>query len=598
MNSSKTLLKQAEEQLGKLKTAEFKLFQSITKGKPIAYPKNDSNSGDEGVVRGEVIRWLCLEPEVWKLCLPTGIDVTGARIIGSLDLSYTDIGIPLRFCACYFEEPLHLKQAKLKSLDLSGTHIEAKDIIVSSERDASPTSIYAEKLSVTGSVCLSDGFHANGCISLVGASIDGDLECSRESKIINEVKSENQNEDALFAQNLNVKGNIFLSNGLQITGEVNLAYAVIGGALVCREGRFTHKNNKKQFALFAKSINVTGSVYLDKDLDKKEINPQKSFESEGGVNFNNATIGGDLKCCGGRFVSNDDDDAFLAEGINVAGSVCLNAGFHAHGKVSFINAKIGRSFEIAGINQPKDMTLDLQFAKVQTLDHHQDSLPGKLLLNGLEYEALGAKFLKNPTQGLEWLRRQSSETGENFPTQPYKQLAKVLQASGEGDEAIEVMVAKEQDEIQYGKLGDFEKSWRKLLGIIDYGYRPQKALYGALLIVLLGAILFCGGYNEKVLVETGQSCRRGNVSTSPTPTVTPLTLTTTTSSQRFNAFFYSLDLFLPIIDLGLEKSWQPDTNCDGGIALRYYYWFHIIMGWALTTLAVAGYSGLVRKAND
>ena len=33
----------------------------------------------------------------------------------------------------------------------------------------------------------------------------------------------------------------------------------------------------------------------------------------------------------------------------------------------------------------------------------------------------------------------------------------------------------------------------------------------------------------------------------------------------------------------------------GSAYLRAYLWAHIIIGWALTTLAVAGFSGIVRK---
>ena len=66
--------------------------------------------------------------------------------------------------------------------------------------------------------------------------------------------------------------------------------------------------------------------------------------------------------------------------------------------------------------------------------------------------------------------------------------------------------------------------------------------------------------------------------------------------QTFDAFVYSLDTFLPIVNLHQEEHWLPDATSSWGKALRAYLWFHILMGWALTTLGIAGAtSRLVRR---
>lgn len=77
---------------------------------------------------------------------------------------------------------------------------------------------------------------------------------------------------------------------------------------------------------------------------------------------------------------------------------------------------------------------------------------------------------------------------------------------------------------------------------------------------------------------------------------------------RFNAPVYSLDTFVPLVDLRHAKHFLPSANrhakwerwpgCLNGISgrpLRVYMWVHIAAGWTLTTLLVVGLTGLVRK---
>ena len=85
---------------------------------------------------------------------------------------------------------------------------------------------------------------------------------------------------------------------------------------------------------------------------------------------------------------------------------------------------------------------------------------------------------------------------------------------------------------------------------------------------------------------------------------------------------YSVDTFVPIINFHQQTYWLPNGNKGGnttlpivsldfqtgnplpefnisqaktGSLLRWYLWFHIVSGWFLTSLWVAGFTGLVRR---
>ena len=47
----------------------------------------------------------------------------------------------------------------------------------------------------------------------------------------------------------------------------------------------------------------------------------------------------------------------------------------------------------------------------------------------------------------------------------------------------------------------------------------------------------------------------------------------------------------------MQNYWIPDDSSNRGMLARGYLWFHIAMGWALTLLAVAGFSGLIKTDN-
>lgn len=75
-----------------------------------------------------------------------------------------------------------------------------------------------------------------------------------------------------------------------------------------------------------------------------------------------------------------------------------------------------------------------------------------------------------------------------------------------------------------------------------------------------------------------------------------------------SAVRYSLDVFLPFVDLHQEHYWWPASEVSGrcavlglplqinGALVLYYLWVQIIAGWILGAIFVAGVTGQI--AND
>jgi hypothetical protein len=186
-----------------------------------------------------------------------------------------------------------------------------------------------------------------------------------------------------------------------------------------------------------------------------------------------------------------------------------------------------------------------------------------------------------------------------FSSQPYIQLAGLLKSTGHEAEAIHILIEKERDNRKYGSLGLFSRCINYFLEFsIGYGYRSHRSLIISVIIILFGGYIFGEGFQQNLISSTDQGGNKRNPQHQNT-------------SATFNPWGYSLDVFLPVIDLQESRQWSPKTTPGQKIALcifktsfclkgdgellRYYFWSHIILGWLFTSLWVAGFTGLIRR---
>lgn len=214
MGAESELLELAEVRFGKTKV-DKKLFAATAKGEIAGYSsekvdENDPANADKWtakrVIKAEQIQWLCTDRKAKKLVTHKGIEIQGARIEGELDLQFAEMSFPLTFRKCAFNKTINLQNAQIRALYLIGTHTGP---------------IAADSLDVKGSVYLRAGFKAKGGVQLMGATIGGDLNCGgNPDKETKGGEFINPGKDALSAEGLNVKGNVFLNDGFKAEGEV------------------------------------------------------------------------------------------------------------------------------------------------------------------------------------------------------------------------------------------------------------------------------------------------------------------------------------------------------------------------------------------
>jgi hypothetical protein len=386
----------------------------------------------------------------------------------------------------------------------------------------------------------------------------------------------------ISADGMRVEAGVFMRNGFKAAGRVRLIGAQIGGNLDCDGGLFSGTDGE---ALLCDSVKVAGSVLFN-----------QQFRAEGEVRLLGAEIGGNLSCDAGQFI-HPGNDALIADRIHVEGNVFLSDGFHADGRVAFPTARVDGFFLWHRVAQPQDSILDLRSAKIGTLWFGKESwlTPGKLHLHGLTYETFDDRSALDAANWIEWLRLQPSRP---FRPQPYEQLAAVLKHNGQDADAKDVLYAKEYDRAHRTQLSWSQVPWYRIFGpLIGYGYKPWRAFWMSVAVVIFGSMLFAVGRANDLMLPSKAEAFVGP----------PEDQIVSPNYPVLNVFMYSVDAFTPLISLDQADYWTPSANrghefslgpmhfTTGGL-LRAYMWLHIISGWILSTLLFVGLTGSIPGA--
>jgi hypothetical protein len=519
----------------------------------------------ERTLRAELLRFLILGNNNYH-SHEKGVRVSGAWVTGILDLEGCRIPRDIGLKDCRFEASPILRSAIIDNLFLDGSVLPG---------------LQADRL------------EARGCISIRGATVSGEMKFSGArigaSFEADGVSITTPGTIALDAGSLEVRGGILL-RGANVQGGVNLSAVRLGGDVNAVGGR----------------IERPGEVALNGD----------AIVAGGDLVLRGATIVGESRLLGARF--RGDIDCSSAS-LSQPGGYALRLNHAAIDGAFFLRQ--GASIE--GM-------LDLTATTIGAIDDDQESWPqtGDLLLNRCQYGAIIGGPVDAASR-LDWLSRQTPERWKaDFWPQPYEQLSTVLGEMGHEEDARAVLIAKERLQRRARRARSRNPALRTGLAIRDgilaitvrYGRQPLLALLWLILFWAMGTGVFAFAQrngaikpNSPVILRSlewtmcalEQTESRYMPSSSQTFPGRALTGQNQLSCFRdqpeassypeFNSVMYSLDVLLPVLSIGQKEYWRPDPTKPYGPMTLNYYFFQSVVGWALSLLAVAGFSGLVRS---
>lgn len=582
----------------------------------------------EDQVRGEFVRELLLGRH--GELDPRGVRLRGARITGEFDLSHIHATVGLVLVRCYVDHEVQLRDTHLPMLALRWTTI--------------PT-LFGDGLHVEGSVHLDHGFAASAsgtddAVALNGAHIGGSL-------ALGGARLTSHSGAALAASGIRVGGDVVLDQGFTARsasrdGTVHVAYGQLGGQFLASGARLTNSSGP---ALHADGLQVATSMFLDNGFtaegsgdrgtvrllgahirgalyfDDAHVNNPAGpavgadrLRVEDNLTFNegftattdgvsaairlfNARIGGQFTALGAS-ITNTAGPALDAQGMQLEGGLLLQDGFTATGggdnaTLRLSGARITGQLGLldAGLINSSGPVLDLSDTQATTVwlsdtlcPHQQTSTKScengqrTVRLDGFTYVAL------RTIDWRQWLHIiQCHTTG--YGPQPYQHLAALQKAAGHDGDARRVLIAQQEDLQQRGQPGGpitalIHTSWGWLAG---YGYRPLRLGLALLVVMALAGVL---------------SWTAGHITTTPGHHAAEHTRTSArpgTPCSTVELVGLGIDRGLPLGSTGIRDRCDLVTDTVAGQWFTVSIWVLQGVLWALVTLAVAGYTSLIRK---
>jgi hypothetical protein len=193
-------------------------------------------------------------------------------------------------------------------------------------------------------------------------------------------------------------------------------------------------------------------------------------------------------------------------------------------------------------------------------DCTDDSWPDQIKLTGFTFQELESfdaereiDMATRPAQWWEkWLRKQ-----EGYSPQSYENLAATLSKLGHLATAKTILYAGREREREIAPFPESIELWLER-AFIGYGYRIYYSLFWATGFILLGSVILR-------LSHQGPN------------------------NKMPYGIAFSFDMLLPIVKL---RKYHYEIDLKGWV--RYYFYFHKLMGYLLASFLIAGLSGLTK----
>lgn len=522
--------------------------------------------GDEAQVRATLLRLLILGGPGAPPVHEKGVRLSGARIVGTLDLEGCRIPRDIGLVDCRFDGPLVLRSAILDTVFLDGSTLPG---------------VLAERLEMRGDLFLR-GARVDGPLSLPGARIGGAL-------VADGATLDRPQDVALDAGGLDVRGGVLL-RGAAVRGRLLLPGARLSGDFDLSGARI---EADAMSAIEAGGTSVSGDVLL------------RHTEVAGEIRLDGLQVRGDVDLTAAQ-LSASEGEACRLFGASVTGAFILRQGARIDGLLNLNGASLG-------------LVVD---------DPACWPAAGRLALNRCTYGGFLASPVDARTR-LDWLARQApGRWDDDFWPQPFEQLAAVLGAMGHNEDAGLVLFAKER--LQRRARRRRAKSWalRTMLWLRDgmlritvgYGRRSLMVLLWLIGLWLAGTGVLAFAWAEHAIrpsppvvlrspewllcgVPQGETLsspslpgpRAGLAGPGQPQLACYLAQPEAESYPAFNPWMLALDSLVPAVDTGQPDYWSADTRFAAGVVAKAVTYVLTVAGWALGLLAVAGFTGLVRS---
>ncbi|MFF4450354.1 oxidoreductase [Streptomyces sp. NPDC001502] len=482
--------------------------------------------GPERSVRARVVARLLLHGPPPVPGRVASLKLRGVRISGRLELSGGAVAPYVELQSCRFDSEIQLSEARFGTLRLINCAIPRLE---------------AARLHTEGDLHLPRCRVARG-IRLTDAQIGTDLLVSQAV-----VQRDNKGR-AIAADGMSVAQD-FQGELLETYGELSLRGAKVGVSMNLRGARL--RNPYGRYALNAPQLTVERTLYLTSialdyaagvgsstppyGLAATPTRGQRAqrFECRGGLRLDDGRFGDAIDFYGARFTLTDEQEISLRR-IQTP------------------------EFRFVG-ERPEHGRVVVSGAKVVKLVDTSTSWPGPggVSIEGFVYENLAPRGHFPLSRRLEWVEAATPE----YSPEPYERLAAVLRASGEDQDAREVLLAKQRR--RRATLPPAPKAWGYLQDwTVVYGYRPGRAALWMAVLWAAGTLLFSQLHPPAIKED---------------------------EHPQWSAALYALDLLLPVIDLGQQGQWKLEGGWQWGAAGL------VVMGWILATTVAAGASRLLRR---
>jgi hypothetical protein len=430
---------------------------------------------------------------------------------------------------------------------------------------------------------------------------------------------------AIRADGAHIVGGWFMGRAT-IEGLVRFPSARLGNEMRLRGTRITVSSGP---ALFAAAVTIAREFVLD-----------GGFSTQGGIVLDRAEIDGTLDLTASRIKS-----AVLGRAGAAATKThdeMLSARYDTVA-LSLVDARLDRLVMPGTAEDRSQGIIDLSRARVgsyedaaaawpppgrrRALREHNDL--DHLVLDGFVYEHLKTPTGLPPQAGrarragaagmrIRWLEAQShNDLIQHFKPQAWVHLSRRLAAQGYHDDAREIAIERRRRQRRSASVTRGARLQGWLLDVFAlYGFNPWRTVLWMTAFVML----FAG-----VWWWAAQGCERDSCKDE---TVYAMSLkgnygqddkSAEEKYPGFSPMAYSLDVFLPFVNLGYKEHWRPRTSywvladvplpgaelhgqqqltvTVGGI-LYVLYVLEMLVGLILASLAVTGFAGLLRGEDE